>query len=142
MAWALADEGTKAVIHACHREAIETVLAWAEAEVFRSRSGAGGIVEEDIGGVVAASFTHWASRADDPQLHDHVVVWNRARSSSDGQWRTLGSKAIFKATNDALRVAPGGPVGPAHRRAGVGWEGRSRRHSTVPATRSPGSARR
>ena len=30
VAWALADEGTKAVIYACHREAIEIVVAWAE----------------------------------------------------------------------------------------------------------------
>jgi len=78
VAWALADEGTKAVIHECHRRAIEFVIAYAERQVFRSRSGTNGIVEEDITGVVAAAFTHWTSRADDPQLHDHVVVWNRA----------------------------------------------------------------
>lgn len=66
--------------------------------MFRSRSGHAGLVEEDVAGVVAASFTHWSSRAQDPQLHDHVVVWNRARSVSDGKWRTLDSRAIFKAT--------------------------------------------
>ena len=37
--------------------------------VFHSRSGAGGIVEEDVTGVIATSFTHFTSRADDPQLH-------------------------------------------------------------------------
>jgi TrwC relaxase len=42
--------------------------------VFHSRSGAGGIVQEDIDGVVAASFTHWDSRAGDPQLHDHLLT--------------------------------------------------------------------
>jgi hypothetical protein len=25
-----------------------------------------------------------------------VVIWNRARSVSDGKWRTLDSEAIFK----------------------------------------------
>jgi len=74
VAWALADEGTKAVIYECHRRAVEYVIAWAEKEVFRSRSGANGIVEEDVTGVVAAAFTHWTSRADDPQLHDHVLT--------------------------------------------------------------------
>ena len=66
VAWALADQGTKALIHECHRRAIEVALAWAEAEVFPSRSGANGVLEEDISGVVAASFTHWSSRADGP----------------------------------------------------------------------------
>jgi hypothetical protein len=59
VAWALADQGTKAIIYACHRQAIGYVLGWAEREVLRSRSGTGGILEEDITGVVAAAFTHW-----------------------------------------------------------------------------------
>ena len=91
VAWALADEATKAVIYDCHHRAVETVLSWARGNVFRSRSGKNGVVEEDVTGVVATAFTHLASRADDPQLHDHVVVWNRARSVSDGRWRTLDS---------------------------------------------------
>ncbi len=77
-AWALADRETKAVIYECHRRAIDVVLAYAEREAFHSRSGTNGVVQEDIDGVVAAAFTHWDSRADDPQLHDHVVVANRA----------------------------------------------------------------
>jgi len=132
VAWALADEGAKAVIYACHREAIETVLGWAEAEVFHSRSGAGGIVEEDIGGVVGASFTHWASRADDPQLHDHLVVWNRARSVADGRWRTLDSRAIFKATTTLSELHQGVLSDLLTDALGVGWDARGRRHSTRP----------
>jgi len=89
VAWALADPQTRQIIFDCHREAIEIVLAFAEAEVFHSRSGAGGIVEEDIEGIIAAAFTHFDSRTGDPQLHDHVVILNRARSVSDGKWRTL-----------------------------------------------------
>ncbi len=91
-AWALADPETKTVIYDCHRWAIEVVLTYAEKEVFSSRSGTGGVVQEDIEGVVAAAFTHWDSRSGDPQLHDHVVVSNRARSVSDGQWRTLDGR--------------------------------------------------
>ena len=44
--------------------------------MFSSRSGAGGVVQEDIRGVVAAAFDHWDSRSGDPQLHTHVVVMN------------------------------------------------------------------
>lgn len=130
VAWALADEGTKAVIYACHRRAVEYVIGYAEANVFRSRSGTNGIVEEDVSGVVAAAFTHWSSRADDPQLHDHVVVWNRARSVSDGRWRTLDSRSIFKATTTLSELHHGVLSDLLTDALGVGWEARGRRHST------------
>ena len=96
VAWALADRETKAEIYVCHRQAIEVVLTYAEREVFHSRSGTNGVVQEDVEGVVAAAFTHWDSRAGDPQLHDHVVVANRAQSVSDGVWRTLDSRGLYK----------------------------------------------
>jgi conjugative relaxase-like TrwC/TraI family protein len=132
VAWALADEGTKAVIYDCHRKAIEFVLDYAEREVFRSRSGAGGIVEEDVTGVVAAAFTHWSSRSDDPQLHDHVVVWNRAKSVSGGRWRTLDSRAIFKATTTLSELHQGVLSDLLTQALGVGWDARTRRHSGRP----------
>jgi len=71
VAWALADSETKAVIYDCHLEAIDYVLSYAEREVFCSHSGPGGIVDEDVTGVVAVAFTHFSSRSDDPQLHEH-----------------------------------------------------------------------
>jgi conjugative relaxase-like TrwC/TraI family protein len=131
-AWALGDEETKAVIAECHREAIDYVLTYAEAHVFHSRSGASGIVEEDVTGVIATSFTHFTSRLDDPQLHDHLVVWNRARSVSDGKWRTLDSKAIFKATTTLSELHQGVLSDLLTARLGLGWEARGRRHSTKP----------
>ena len=131
-AWALADEDTKAVIAECHRRAIDYVLAYAEGQVFHSRSGAGGIVEEDVNGVIATSFTHFTSRADDPQLHVHLVVWNRGRSVSDGKWRTLDSKAIFKATTTLSELHQGVLSDLLTAKLGVGWEARGRRHSLKP----------
>jgi conjugative relaxase-like TrwC/TraI family protein len=132
VAWALADEGTKAVIDACHRRAVSRTLSWAEDHVFHSRSGHAGVVEEDVTGVVAASFTHWSSRADDPQLHDHVVIWNRARSVGDGRWRTLDSRAIFKATTTLSELHQGVLTDLLTEALGYGWEARSRRHSPRP----------
>jgi conjugative relaxase-like TrwC/TraI family protein len=78
VAWALADRETREVIYRCHQLAIAEVLTYAEREVFHTRTGKQGCVEEDIIGVVAASFTHFDSRDSDPQLHDHVVILNRA----------------------------------------------------------------
>jgi hypothetical protein len=81
-AWALADQGIKAVIYEWHRRAIDYTLAYAERNVLHSRSGKDGVVQEDVTGVVAAAFTHYDSRSGDPQLHDHVVVWHNASRSA------------------------------------------------------------
>ena len=129
VAWALADPDTKAVIYDCHRRAVDFVVSYAEREVLRSRSGRRGIVEEEIAGVVAAAFTHWDSRAGDPQLHDHVIVWNRARSVSDGRWRTLDSRGLFKAAVMLSELHHGVLSDLLSERLGFGWEGRDRRHS-------------
>ena len=128
-AWALADRNTKAQIYACHRRAIEVVLTYAEREVFHSRSGTNGVVQEDIEGVVAAAFTHWDSRAGDPQLHDHVVVANRARSVSDGTWRTLDSRGLFKSVVALSELHQGVLSDLLTEELGWGWDGRARRHS-------------
>jgi conjugative relaxase-like TrwC/TraI family protein len=128
-AWALADRDTKAQIYACHRQAIEKVLSYAEREVLHSRSGTNGVVQEDVEGVVAAAFTHWDSRAGDPQLHDHVVVANRAQSMSDGKWRTLDSRGLFKSVVALSELHQGVLSDLLTETLGWGWDGRTRRHS-------------
>jgi conjugative relaxase-like TrwC/TraI family protein len=129
VAWALADRDTKAQIYACHRQAIEVVLTYAEREVFHSRSGTNGVVQEDVEGVVAATFTHWDSRAGDPQLHDHVVVANRAQSVSDGVWRTLDSRGLYKSVVALSEMHQGVLSDLLTEKLGWGWDGRTRRHS-------------
>jgi len=129
VAWALADRDTKAQMYACHRQAIEAVLTYAEREVFHSRSGTNGVVQEDIEGVVATAFSHWDSRAGDPQLHDHVVVVNRARSVSDGAWRTLDSRGLYKSVVALSEMHQGVLSDLLTEKLGWGWDGRSRRHS-------------
>jgi conjugative relaxase-like TrwC/TraI family protein len=128
-AWALADADTKTAISACHRRAIEVVLSYAERKVFHSRSGRSGVVQEDVEGVVATAFTHWDSRAGDPQLHDHVVVANRARSVSDGQWRTLDSRGLFKSVVMLGELHQGVLADLLTQELGWDWDERSRLHS-------------
>ena len=48
-------------------------------------------------GAVAAAFDHWDSRAGDPQLHTHVTVANRVQADTDGRWRTVDSRALYRA---------------------------------------------
>ena len=129
VAWALAHKATREVIYRCHQEAIAEVLAYAESEVFHSRSGKNGCVEEDIVGVVAASFTHFDSRDGDPQLHDHVVVLNRVQAKDDGAWRTLDSRGLFAATVMLSEMHQGVLSDLLTAELGWDWEPHNRRSS-------------
>ncbi len=132
VAWALADAKTREVIARCHREAIAIVLSYAEREVFKTRSGQCGCAEEDVLGVVAASFTHFDSRDGDPQLHDHVVVLNRVQAASDGLWRTLDSRGLFASAVMLSELHQGVLADLLTRELGWGWEPHARRSSAVP----------
>jgi conjugative relaxase-like TrwC/TraI family protein len=120
--WALADEGTKAMIYELHQEAIERTVRYAEQNVWHNRSGKGGCVQEDIEGIIATSFTHFDSREGDPQLHDHVLVWNRAQSKSDGEWRTLDSKGIYRSVAALGLLHQGILADLLTAEFGTGWE--------------------
>ena len=132
VAWALADEPTRARIHAAHRRALEAVIAYGEAQVFATRTGHAGAVSEDVRGVVATAFDHWDSRAGDPQLHTHVVVLNRVQAVSDGAWRTLDSKALFTAAVGMSELYNGLLADELTRDLGWGWVPEARRRSPVP----------
>jgi conjugative relaxase-like TrwC/TraI family protein len=133
VAWALADDATRARIHAAHQAAIDDVIAYAEQHVFATRTGAGGVVSQNIRGVVAAAFDHWDSRAGDPQLHTHVVVLNRVQAASDGGWRTLDSKALFRATVGLSELYNAVLADRLTSDLAWAWEPRQRTHSTTPA---------
>ena len=95
--WALADPATREALYECHREALTDVLALIERDVARTRTGTNGAAQVQTRGVVAAAFDHWDSRANDPNLHTHLVIANRVQGP-DGRWRTLDSRAIHRAT--------------------------------------------
>ena len=46
-------------------------------------------------GYVSAWFTEFTSRADDPQLHTHVVVGNRVKGV-DGGWRAIDGRLLYR----------------------------------------------
>ena len=132
VAWALADEPTRERIRNAHRQALEHVIGYAEQQVFATRVGAGGVVSEDVSGVVAAAFEHWDSRAGDPQLHTHVVVLNRVQAIRDGRWRTLDSKALFKATVGLSELYNGVLADLLTADLGWGWTPEQRKRSAEP----------
>jgi conjugative relaxase-like TrwC/TraI family protein len=130
--WALGDRATRDVIYRCHQQAIAYVLDYAEREVFRVRAGTNGVVVDETNGVIAAAFTHFDSRAGDPQLHDHVVVLNRAQSGRDGVWRTLDSRAIFASTVELSELHQGVLADLLCQELGWDFDARTRRHSSAP----------
>src|SRR5699024_10341218 len=94
--WAIADAGVQAQIVRAHHEAIKETLAVFDQEVIMTRAGKHGVAQLETQGLVAAAFDHFDSRAGDPHLHTHVVVANRVQGI-DGKWRTLDSRAMYKA---------------------------------------------
>ncbi len=132
VAWALADGATRARIYAAHVRALEFVIGYAERHVFATRTGRGGVISQDVRGVVAAAFDHWDSRAGDPQLHTHVVVLNRVQAASDGGWRTLDSKALFRAAVGLSELYNGALADLLTTELGVGWSPQRRRRSAEP----------
>jgi len=132
VAWALADDATRARIYAAHRRALEAVIEYGESQVFATRLGKGGVVQEDIRGIVATAFDHWDSRSGDPQLHTHVVVLNRVQAISDGKWRTLDSKALFRAAVGMSELYNGILADQLTADLGWTWTPEQRRRSAEP----------
>jgi conjugative relaxase-like TrwC/TraI family protein len=53
---------------------------------------------------VVASFFQHDSRDHDPQLHIHNAILNRVQGS-DGEWRTLDSKALHAVRREVASIA-------------------------------------
>jgi conjugative relaxase-like TrwC/TraI family protein len=95
-----------------HESAVDAALGYLEGEACRVRRGRGG-VRRDVGeGFVAAVYRHRMSRAEDPQLHTHVVAANMARGG-DGRWTALDATPIYQHAKAA------GFLYQAHLRAAV-----------------------
>lgn len=123
--WALGDAGVREQVEAAHHDAIAHVVGLMEARTIRTRQGAGGVVQAETRGVVAAAFDHWDSRAGDPHLHTHLVVANRVQGP-DGRWRTLDSHGALLPAQVALSEAYDSHLMDSlAARLGVDWSVRS-----------------
>ncbi|MEA3502012.1 MAG: MobF family relaxase [Actinomycetota bacterium] len=115
--WALGDEETRQQVLAAFEEATASAFGYLESVASATRGAAKTPVLGDDGepvlndngrprvrvetwpietsGFVAASFTEFTSRADDPQLHTHVVVANKVEGK-DGIWRSVDGRLLFR----------------------------------------------
>jgi hypothetical protein len=83
---------------------------------------------EDAHGFVVGSFAQHTSRDGDPQLHIHNLVLNRVRRETDGQYRTLDSRALHEHRAAASAIAALVTESGLSREFGVGWVRRADGH--------------
>ncbi|WP_133647517.1 MobF family relaxase [Paraburkholderia flava] len=104
--FAAADRATQAQILDCLHDAVRAALAHAEAHAV-TRHGHGGRTKKKAEAAVAACYTHFASRALDPQLHVHAFMFNVGERAGADEWSALEHKAQFDrkmATGALFRV--------------------------------------
>jgi conjugative relaxase-like TrwC/TraI family protein len=88
-----------------HQEA--SALALRELERFAAtRIRKGGIEDKDrlTGNLVGAAFMHTSSRALDPQLHTHFVLFNATWDKTEQRWKALQTSGMFDAIHYGTEV--------------------------------------
>jgi len=141
--WALGDENTRSEVVAAFEEATFSAFRYLESVASATRGAAKTPLLDDHGdpvlnengtpkfrvqtwpiataGYVAASFTEFTSRADDPQLHTHVVVANKVKGT-DGVWRTVDGRLLYRYQLAAGYLHEAVLRRELTGRLGVGWQ--------------------
>jgi hypothetical protein len=141
--WALGDEQTRREVLEAFEEATVSALGYLESVASSTRGASktplldengDPVLNEDgsprfrvvtwpiaTSGYVAASFTEFTSRADDPQLHTHVVVANKVKGT-DGVWRTVDGRLLYRYQLAAGYLHEAVLRHELTRRLGVGWQ--------------------
>ena len=131
--WGVSPVPVQRRIWEAHHRAIVDVLDLVEREVAATRIGTDGVRQVEVSGIIAAGFDHYDSRAGDPQLHTHVVISNKVRTTGDGRWRALDSRPIHAATVALSEHYNAVLADHLTTTLGVGWELRDRGHDRTPA---------
>ncbi len=141
--WALGDEETRRQVLEAFDEATSSAFEYLESVASATRGASKTPVLDDDGapvlndngtrkfrvetwpikteGFVAASFTEFTSRADDPQLHTHVVVANKVKGT-DGIWRSVDGRLLYRHQLAAGYLHEAVLRGELTRRLGVRWQ--------------------
>ena len=80
-------------------------LSFIERHALFTRQGRKGVRQVNVTGLVAAAFTHWDSRAGDPDLHTHVAVANKVQTL-DRRWLSIDGRVLSKATVAPVVMLP------------------------------------
>jgi conjugative relaxase-like TrwC/TraI family protein len=92
--WARAENDLKSKIQQAHFKSTKAAIAFIEEHAAVTRRSNLGLQREKVTGLVAATFEHATSRAQDPQLHTHCLIANAA-PRKDGSWGTIESRDLY-----------------------------------------------
>jgi conjugative relaxase-like TrwC/TraI family protein len=95
VAWSQASQEVRLAIQAAHEDAVKAALAQLEEHYGWTRRGEGGEMLERVH-IVSALFEHGTSRAQDPQLHTHALLFNIG-VRNDQSTGTLFIRPVFVA---------------------------------------------
>ena len=118
--WALADPAIRAQVGAAHDAAVGALAGWIEEHAHTRFRIGGEVAVADANGIVAAAFRQHTSRAQDPQLHTHLVIANRVRSP-DGRWLALDARLIKHDQRTLSALYHAGLRAELTTRLGVRW---------------------
>jgi len=118
--WSAVDKEKQAVIESILMDATQRLVSFMEAEIAHTRKGAGGIDVQDAK-LACAAFMHHTSRAQEPQLHVHIVTPN-AGLGEDGSWGALRSREDFYSFQTMLGALWRADVAHGLARSGVELE--------------------
>jgi conjugative relaxase-like TrwC/TraI family protein len=93
--WSQAGAADRASVQAAHAAAVKVAFGYLQDEWAWTRRGKGG-AEVERCGLVAAMFEHGTSRAQDPNLHTHVLILN-VGVRADGTTGTILSRPQYEA---------------------------------------------
>jgi conjugative relaxase-like TrwC/TraI family protein len=122
--WAFGDTTVQNEVLAAHRTAVTETVKHVEAYAGHALRGHQGgndrATHVGTDGLIVAAFEHLTSRADDPQIHTHLVVVNLTHGA-DGKWSALDTRALFRHQKTAGYLYQAVLRGELTRRLGVGW---------------------
>jgi len=120
--WALSpDPWVRAEVAAAHDAAVSAALGWFETHGAVSRRGRNGIDQVATAGLTAALFRQHTSRAGDPQLHTHAIVWSKVQDRT-GAWLALDARFLKFQQRSIGWVYQAAIRSELTTRLGVSWE--------------------
>lgn len=117
---ALGDPEIARDVMAAHDRAVVEAVGYLERHACQTRRGAGGRVQLQGDGFVAAAFRHRTSRAGDPTLHTHVLIANLVQA--DGRWGALDGRLLYGESKTAAYLYQAALRHELTRRLGVDWQ--------------------
>lgn len=122
--FALGDRDLAATVRRAHDNAVSMAMSYLEREVahgLRGHQGDGRRADRvATEGFVGAAFAHRTSRANDPQLHTHVVLANLL-CGVDGKWSAIDSRSLHRNATTASYVYHATLRSELTRTLGVEW---------------------